>query len=59
MSHVRNMKVLNVKLRRTGYAKDVIYSIYIYFADLNVSSAGGPQYPLKLVSEKKRSGQWD
>lgn len=57
MSHVRNMKVLRVMLRRTDDAKN--YSPYFTFADLNVSSAGGPQYPWKLVSERKRNGQWD
>lgn len=31
---------------------------YITFADLNVSSAVGPQYPLKLVSEKKTRCEW-
>jgi len=34
------------------------HTTYITFTNLNVSSAGGPQYPLMLVSDKKIRREW-
>lgn len=36
----------------------ISHTLYITFLDLNLSSAGGPHYPLKLVSEKKTRCEW-